>query len=176
MAHYIEFLQGLMLAPRAVSAPTPSGPVLAATMAAEAGDDPGLVVELGPGSGTVTEALVARGIAPRRLVAIECTPYFAQLLRQRFPAATVIEGDAFDFERHLPANAKVAAVLCGVPLLNFPPEKRSALIEAGLKRSGRFVQLSYGWKPPIPPAPQVRLTKRVVWRNFPPAHVWTYCR
>src|ERR1700749_3799209 len=102
MAHYIEFLQGLMLAPRAVSAPTPSGPVLAATMAAEAGERPGLVVELGPGSGTVTEALVERGVAPSRLVAIECTPYFAQLLQQRFPAARVIQGDAFEFERYLP--------------------------------------------------------------------------
>jgi phosphatidylethanolamine/phosphatidyl-N-methylethanolamine N-methyltransferase len=176
MAHYIEFLQGLMLAPRAVSAPTPSGPVLAATMAAEVGDRPGLVVELGPGSGTVTEALVQRGIAPSRLVAIECTPYFAQLLQMRFPAATVIQGDAFEFERHLPQHAPVAAILCGVPLFNFPPEKRAALIEAGLKHCGRFVQLSYGWVPPVQPAPGVTLTKRIVWRNFPPAHVWTYSR
>jgi phosphatidylethanolamine/phosphatidyl-N-methylethanolamine N-methyltransferase len=176
MAHYIEFLQGLMLAPRAVSAPTPSGPVLAAAMAAEAGDRPGLVVELGPGSGTVTEALVERGLSPSRLLAIECTPYFAQLLQTRFPAATVIQGDAFEFERHLPADANIAAIICGVPLLNFPPEKRAALIAAGLKRCGRFVQLSYGWVPPVPPAPGVRLRKTIVWRNFPPAHVWTYSR
>ncbi len=176
MAHYIEFLQGLLLAPRAVSAPTPSGPVLAAAMAAEAGNRPGLVVELGPGSGTVTEALVQRGIAPQRLVAIECTSYFAQLLQARFPLARIIEGDAFAFEDYLPQDAKVSAIISGVPLLNFPPEKRAALIEAALKRCGRFVQLSYGWVPPVPPPPGVMLTKRIVWRNFPPAHVWTYTR
>jgi phosphatidylethanolamine/phosphatidyl-N-methylethanolamine N-methyltransferase len=175
MSHYAEFLQGLLLAPRAVSAPTPSGPVLAATMAAEADlSRRGLIVELGPGSGTVTEALIARGMPLSRLVAVECTPYFARLLQHRYPAARIIEGDAFAFERYLPQHAEVAAVISGVPLLNFPPSSRARLITRSLEMCGRFIQLSYGWVPPIPPLPGARLTKKIVWRNFPPAHVWTY--
>ena len=175
MAHYVEFLQGLLLAPRAVSAPTPSGPVLAAAMAAKADlSRPGWIVELGPGSGTVTEALIARGMEPSRLLGVECTPYFVELLRQRYPGARICQGDAFEFERYLPQGAEVAAVISGVPLLNFPCEKRVRLIRKSLERCGRFVQLSYGWKPPIKPLPGIRLRKQIVWRNFPPAHVWTY--
>jgi phosphatidylethanolamine/phosphatidyl-N-methylethanolamine N-methyltransferase len=177
MSHYAEFLQGLLLAPRAVSAPTPSGPVLAATMAAEIDlSRRGLVVELGPGSGTVTQALIERGMPQSRLLAVECTPYFVTLLRDRYPAADIRQGDAFAFERYLPANAEVAAVISGVPLFNFPAEKRAALIRKGLERCGRFIQLSYGWVPPIQPLPGIRLAKTIVWRNFPPAHVWTYTR
>lgn len=175
MSHYAEFLQGLLLAPRAVSAPTPSGPVLAATMAAGADlSRRGLVVELGPGSGTVTEALIERGMPQSRLLAVECTPYFARLLQDRYSSARIVEGDAFEFERYLPAHAEVAAVICGVPLLNFPVEKREALIRKGLEMCGSFVQLSYGWVPPIKPLPGTTLTKQIVWRNLPPAHVWTY--
>lgn len=177
MSHYAEFLQGLLLAPRAVSAPTPSGPVLAAAMAAKVDlSRRGLVVELGPGSGTVTQALMERGMPQSRLLGIECTPYFARLLQDRYSGARIIQGDAFEFERHLPANAEVAAIVCGVPLFNFPVEKRQALIAKGLERCGRFIQLSYGWVPPIRPLPGMRLEKQVVWRNLPPAHVWTYTR
>jgi phospholipid N-methyltransferase len=105
---------------------------------------------------------------------VECTPYFARLLQDRYAAAHIVEGDAFEFERYLPANAEVAAVVCGVPLLNFPPPKREALITKSLEMCGRFIQLSYGWVPPIRPLPGMTLSQQIVWRNFPPAHVWTY--
>jgi phosphatidylethanolamine/phosphatidyl-N-methylethanolamine N-methyltransferase len=149
--------------------------VLAATMAAEVDlSRRGLIVELGPGSGTVTEALMARGVSASRLMAVECTPYFARLLQDRYPLAAIHQGDAFEFERYLPEGAEVAAVISGVPLLNFPPRKRALLIRKSLKKCGRFIQLSYGWKPPVRPLPGTGLRKTVVWQNFPPAHVWTY--
>jgi len=174
---YGDFLRGLLKDPRAVSAPTPSSPALAAAMAAMV--DPlrqGLVVELGAGTGVVTEALLQRGISPDRLVVIEHSVYFADLLRSRFPGATVIQGDAFAFERYLPEHARISAVVSGVPLLNFPLWRRKFLIDQALaaqNAGGRFVQLSYGWQPPIPPGRR-ELTKTIVWRNFPPAHIWTY--
>jgi phosphatidylethanolamine/phosphatidyl-N-methylethanolamine N-methyltransferase len=174
---YGDFLRGLLKDPRGVSAPTPSSPALAATMAERVDPlRPGLVVELGAGTGVVTEALLARGISPERLVVIEHSAYFADLLRSRFPDATVIQGDAFAFERYLPPDAKVSAVVSGVPLLNFPLWRRKTLIERALAvqdGGGRFVQLSYGWKPPIAPGRR-ELSKTIVWRNFPPAHIWTY--
>jgi phosphatidylethanolamine/phosphatidyl-N-methylethanolamine N-methyltransferase len=137
---------------------------------------PGLVVELGAGTGVVTEALLARGIAPERLMVIEHGAYFADLLRDRFPRAKVIQGDAFLFERYLPEDTPVSAVVSGVPLLNFPLWRRKFLIDRALAAQdagGRFIQLSYGWKPPVDPGRR-ELTKSIVWRNFPPAHVWTY--
>jgi phosphatidylethanolamine/phosphatidyl-N-methylethanolamine N-methyltransferase len=174
---YGDFLRGLLKNPRAVSAPTPSGPVLAAAMAEKVDPlRPGLVVELGAGTGVVTEALLARGISPDRLLIVEYSSFFADLLKKRFPGATVIQGDAFAFERYLPQGARIAAVVCGVPLLNFPVRQRKALIEHALAlqgSGGRFIQLSYGWKPPIAPG-RLELAKNIVWQNFPPAHVWTY--
>ncbi len=80
---------------------------------------PGLVVELGAGSGAVTQALLARGIAPERLIAIEYSDYFSGLLTRRFPGVTVICGDAFDFDRHMPMGEPIAAIVSGLPLLNF---------------------------------------------------------
>ena len=174
---YGDFLRGLLKDPRSVSAPTPSSPALATAMAEKVDPlRPGLVVELGAGTGVVTEALLARGISADRLLVIEYGAYFVDLLRKRFPDAMVIQGDAFAFERHLPADARVSAVVSGVPLLNFPPWRRKALIERALAAQdsgGRFIQLSYGWKPPIAPG-RKELSRTVVWRNFPPAHVWTY--
>ncbi len=174
---YGDFLRGLLKDPRGVSAPTPSSPALAAAMAERVDPlRPGLVVELGAGTGVVTEALLARGISPDRLVVIEHSAYFADLLRARFPGATVVQGDAFVFERYLPPEARISAVVSGVPLLNFPLWRRKTLIEQALAAQdagGRFIQLSYGWQPPIDPGRR-ELSRTIVWRNFPPAHIWTY--
>lgn len=178
MTGYVDFLKGLWRNPGAVSAPTPSSPALAAAIAAKVDPlRPGLVVELGAGTGVVTEALLARNIAPERLVAIEYSAYFADLLARRFPGVTVIQGDAFSFERLLPAGAEIAAVVSGVPLLNFSLARRRALITRALALQGlggRFIQLSYGWRPPISSAFGVAPEKTVVWRNLPPAHIWTF--
>ena len=178
MSGYGEFLKGLLRDPGGVSAPTPSSPALAAVIAAKVDPlRPGVVVELGAGSGAVTQALLARGIAPERLIAIEYSDYFARLLSRRFPGVTVICGDAFDFDRHMPIGEPIAAIVSGLPLLNFSPRNRRALIERALVLQGvggRFIQLSYGWRPPIGSAFGVPPGKSTVWRNFPPAHIWTF--
>lgn len=178
MSGYGDFLKGLMRDPGGVSAPTPSSPTLAAAIAAKVDPlKPGLVVELGAGSGAVTRALLARGIAAERLIAIEFSDYFARLLAERYPGVRVVCGDAFEFDKQLPFGEPIAAIVSGIPLLNFPLRRRRALIERALVLqgvSGRFVQLSYGWRPPIVSAFGVAPDRDIVWRNFPPAHIWTF--
>jgi len=176
---YGDFLKGLISNPRGVSAPTPSSPALARAIAAEV--DPtrdGLVVELGPGTGVVTEALLERGVPPERLVAIEQEPCFAELLRKRFPRVQVVRGDALIFESQIPFDAQVSAVVSGLPLLQLPLHTRRSLLRRALNCQedcgSAFIQLSYSWRPPVPPEPEMKLSKTVVWRNLPPAHVWTY--
>jgi len=175
---YGDFLRGLINDPKGVSAPTPSSPALARVIAAQV--DPlrdGLVIELGPGTGAVTQALLEHGIAAQRVVAIEQEPSFVGLMRERFPQVTVHDGDALLFENCIPVRAKVAAVVSGLPLLNLPVPTRCSLLRRALRRQGRggrFIQLSYGWHPPVSPETDVILSSRTVWRNFPPAHVWTY--
>lgn len=174
---YGTFLRGLVDSPRGVSALTPSSPALAAAIAAEVDTNcPGLVVELGPGTGAVTEALVARGLGPR-LIAIEQDGPFAAAVAARFPGIQVHQGDGVLFERYLPPQAAVAAIVSGLPLLHFSPSLRRDLIRRALGRlqsGGIFLQLSYGWRPPAPPENGARLEKRLVWRNLPPAHLWIY--
>jgi phosphatidylethanolamine/phosphatidyl-N-methylethanolamine N-methyltransferase len=178
IADYGDFLRGLVRDPRGVSAPTPSSPALAGVIAAEVDiSRPGLVIELGPGTGVVTQALLQRGVPPGRLIAIEQEPSFVQLMRRRFPEVRLCRGDALVFEDSIPAGAGIAAIISGLPLLNFPLAARQSLLRRALAsqdKGGSFIQLSYSWRPPVPPEPGMRLSKKAVWRNFPPAHVWTY--
>jgi phosphatidylethanolamine/phosphatidyl-N-methylethanolamine N-methyltransferase len=161
----------------------PSGPGLTRAMAAEvdpAGDLP--ILEFGPGTGVVTEALIARGIAPERITAIEYDATFAARVRGRFPSVTVIQGDAFDLDRTLGARAgdTFAAAVSSLPLINFPTATRDAFL-AGvferLKPGAPFVQFSYRLGPPVaPPSGFIVRRAAVIWLNLPPARVWVYRR
>ena len=153
----VHFIRSLFERPLATGALTPSGRILARTMARYV--EPALsgpVVELGPGTGPVTEALVEHGVDPARLILVEFNPRFCALLRARFPTATVLQGDAYRL-RDMPAG-----------LL------RESL--ALLRPSAPFVQFTYAVVPPIPKTASgvhVEASERI-WMNLPPARVWVY--
>lgn len=178
MAGQFEFMRGLLENPGGVCAPTPSSAILSAAIAAEVDVGcAGLIVELGAGTGVVTQALLNRGVLPERLLVVERTSVFVRLLQQRFPAVRVIEGDGLKFDEYLPEDARIAAVVSGLPMLSFALPVRRSLIEKSLAlqgSAGRFIQLSYGWRPAVPPNDKFHVSRRIVWRNLPPAFVWTY--
>ena len=92
----VRFLSSWIQSPLKTGAVSPSSPALAKAMAAEVDPEmPGPVVEIGPGTGPVTQAILARGISPQRLVLVEYNPEFCALLRRRFPGVTVIQGDGY---------------------------------------------------------------------------------
>ena len=177
-AAYGDFLLGAFRDPKGVSALTPSSPSLARAIANELDiSREGLVVELGPGTGAVTAALLARGVAPNRLLLIERERQFVRLLRRHFPALDVRSGDALRLDDFLTPRTKVAGVISGVPILHLPPQARRRLMHRSLGcqgAGGLFVQQSYGWQPPVPVELGVAISKKTVWSNFPPAHIWTY--
>lgn len=178
----LRFLRGALARPRSVGAITPSSPALARAIAAQIDPiRPGKVLELGPGTGVVTQAIVAMGVVPERLLLIEYDPQFAELLSKRFVRARVICGDAYDLDGTLgPTAEPFAAVVSGLPLLNQPPDKRKALIENALDRlqpGAPFIQFSYGFKPPVLGTLKSPVQLGAfVWRNLPPARVWVYRR
>jgi phosphatidylethanolamine/phosphatidyl-N-methylethanolamine N-methyltransferase len=179
----LRFLKSLVARPRAIGAIAPSSPALARKIAQQVDPAvPGTVLELGPGTGVVTDALIGRGIGIGRLVAVEADPDLAQLMRERFPELRVVEGDAFDLDRTLPRaeTGPLAATISGLPLLNFPPAKRRALISSALSRmgeEGRFVQFSYGFTAPVPADREISVEQAAfVLANLPPARVWVYRR
>lgn len=181
LSDQMEFLRGLIASPKGVGAIAPSSPALARAIAAEV--DPGRsgpVLELGPGTGVVTEALIEHGIAPERITAVEYDSDFVERVRERCPGVNVVQGDAFNLTETLgQANgAAYAAIISGIPLLNWPLRARRALIEDALRRlqpGAPFVQFSYGLTPPMPATDSFSVRRAaIVWANLPPARVWVY--
>ena len=160
----------------------PSGRFLARTMAqyVEADGD-GPVVELGPGTGAITSALIAHGVEQKRLLLVEYNPSFCALLRDRYPQANVVQGDAYKLRDTLwnVLSAPATAVVSGLPLVTKPMMTRLKLIRdafTALAPGAPFVQFTYAVVPPIPrslPGVSTEASKRI-WMNLPPARVWVY--
>jgi len=178
----VRFIRSWLEKPLATGAVTPSGRILARTMASYVDPEAvGPVIELGPGTGPVTEALVEQGVDPARLVLVEFNPTFCRLLRTRFPAATVVQGDAYGLQRLLGSFLRqpAAAVVSGLPLFTKPPKMRLRLMYdafALMAPGAPFVQFTYAMVPPIPKAlagVSAEASERI-WMNLPPARVWVY--
>jgi phosphatidylethanolamine/phosphatidyl-N-methylethanolamine N-methyltransferase len=175
---------GLWLrSPFEIGAVAASSAPLARAMARQVNPSrPGLVIELGGGTGAITEALVDRGIAPGRLVIVERHPRLHALLQQRFPSATVIQGDAANLRQLLAARGLrgVSAVVSGLPLLGMAEAQQKAIVASAmgvLAPGGRLVQFSYGPTCPVPQklrkelGVRARRVANILW-NLPPARVW----
>jgi phosphatidylethanolamine/phosphatidyl-N-methylethanolamine N-methyltransferase len=178
----VRFIRTWIEKPLAIGAVTPSGRALARTMAGYIDPGrPGPIIELGPGTGPVTAALVAQGIAPSRLVLVEFDPTFCRLLRTRYPAATVVQGDAYNLKRVLAGLLKqpAAGIVSGLPLFTKPLHMRLRLLFeafALMSPGAPFVQFTYNAVPPIPKRldrVSAEASERV-WMNIPPARVWVY--
>ncbi len=159
----------------------PSGRELATALAAHIDPSrPGPVIELGPGTGAVTHALVERGIDPSRLVLLEQNPAFCALLRTRWPLARVLEADAYAAPLLMRSlGAPAAGIVSGLPLLTRPAHERLRLVLGCLRQAAPgapFVQFTYFLRSPAP-APRALLRARgsaMIWRNALPARVWAY--
>jgi len=178
----VRFLRSWIEKPLHMGAVMPSGRVLARTMAQYVdADSSGPVVELGPGTGAITNALIEHGIDQKRLVLVEYNPGFCALLRDRYPLATVVQGDAYTLRDSLwdVLSAPASAIVSGLPLVTKPMLTRLKLIRdafVALAPGAPFVQFTYSVAPPIPkslPGVSTQASERI-WMNLPPARVWVY--
>ncbi len=178
----VRFIRSWIERPLTMGAVTPSGKILARTMARYVDpDSDGPVVELGPGTGPVTEALVQAGVAPSRLVLVEFNPTFCRLLHSRYPDATLVQGDAYSLRRLLETLLlqPAAAVVSGLPLVTKPIRLRLRLIRDAfdlMLPGAPFVQFTYSVAAPLPrrlSGFSVEASERI-WMNLPPARVWVY--
>lgn len=174
------FLGQLVRKPRQVVALAPSSPALCAEMAAEIDPDRGPVIELGAGTGTITRAILARGLPPERLHAIEMNPDFCARLRAAFPGIHVHEMSAEDLGT-LPVDG-CQAVVSGLPLLSMPLDLQRAILTGTIARSAAgatYIQFTYGPQPPVARALRDELdlswrVSRKIWHNLPPARVYRF--
>jgi phosphatidylethanolamine/phosphatidyl-N-methylethanolamine N-methyltransferase len=178
----VRFLRSWIEKPLHMGAVMPSSRMLARTMAQYVDvDSTGPVVELGPGTGAITNALIEHGVDQRRLVLVEYNPGFCALLRDRYPHAKVVQGDAYKLRDSLWEVLAVpaSAVVSGLPLVTKPMLTRLKLMRdafVALAPGAPFVQFTYSVAPPIPkslPGVSTEASERI-WMNLPPARVWVY--
>ena len=142
---------------------------------------PGMrVAEIGAGTGTVTSAILARGLPPGQLDLYELNAAFCDHLRAHFPGVHVHNRPAQDMANE--NGEPYDAVISGVPTLPMPDELQASIVGAGLSvmRPGApFVQITYGPLPPL--SENVRRhfglkyeRSRRIWANFPPAQVYVF--
>lgn len=174
------FMGQLLRKPHQVVALAPSSKGLCAEMAAELDPAKGPVVELGAGTGNITQAILDAGIAPENCHSIEMNPDFCDRLRMRFSGLNVYQmsaGDCGDLDL-----TNVQAVVSGLPLLSMPLDLQRGILGGFTKLitpGGDYVQFTYGPKPPV--AKTVRDELGLEWRksgkiwwNMPPARVYRF--
>ncbi len=177
------FLARWLKAPHRIGALFPASRYLARAMAEQIAPEAGLVIELGGGTGSVTQALLDAGLPPERLIVVERDPALYVHLKKRFPRLRVLRGDASRL-RSLIAPlgvARATAIVSSLPLLSMPNPMRQRIVDesfALLAERGTFVQYTYGAFSPLrrrKSGLKGEIAERV-WRNFPPAAVWRFRR
>lgn len=180
-AGYWHFMREFVRNPRQMGAICPSSPFLARRMASLVPQGEGIVVELGPGGGAVTAALLNQGIDANELVLVERSAFLCRQLSKRFPGVQLIEGDAmhlsrFDALRQQPVRAVVSSlplrslprlvvrqILDQVALVSGPG---TVLIQFSYALHGSYQGLAHGFE---------RDQAHLVWRNLPPARIEAFC-
>lgn len=181
----LHFFRSWIAAPLRVASVTPSSRTLARLMTAEITPNSGPVIELGPGTGVFTRALIARGVDEADLTLIEYGSEFTGMLKQRFPQARILESDAAELDRAaLYPGAPAGAVVSGLPLLSMAPDKIAAILSGAflyLRPGGAFYQFTYGPRCPVSRPILEKLGLKATrigrtLRNIPPATVYRIAR
>ncbi len=184
-ADILPFFRAWVRNPWQVAAVAPSGPAVSFLMTQEITAQTGPVLELGPGTGVFTRALLGRGVRQQDLTLIECGSEFIPLLQGRFPGARVLWMDAAWLRRErVFEGAPVGAVVSGLGLLTMSPEKVTVILDGAfgyLRPGGAFYQITYGPRCPVADAILDRLDLQAscigqTFRNLPPASVYRISR
>lgn len=181
------FLRAWLRDPSKIGAVAPSGAALARLITGDIDPRRGPVIELGPGTGVFTQALLDRGVPAHRLALVESDPTFASALTQRFPGTRVLNMDAdhLGVAEPLFGSERASAVVSGLPLLSMPREKALTIVDGlfsrQLRKNGTFHQFTYGPRCPLPPDELHELGLEAVRTgsallNFPPASVYRFRR
>lgn len=177
------FFTRWLKAPHKIGALMPASKHLARAMAGQIVPAAGFVIELGGGTGSVTQALLDVGVPPERLIVVERDPAFYALLRKQFPLVKIVRGDAQRLRALLAPLGihRAASVVSSLPLLSMPAPLRQRIVEESfglLGDQGTLIQYTYGAFSPLrrrKSGVKGEIAERV-WRNFPPAAVWRFRR
>lgn len=146
----LDFFQGFLRSPEQVGSIIPSSRFLERRLVAAAGlAEARHVVELGPGTGGTTRAILAALRPDARLLCIELDATFVDLLREiDDPRLLVHHGSAADLAPILAQHGLPApdAVISGIPFSTMPRPLATAIIGTigdCLAPTGRFVAYQF---------------------------------
>jgi phosphatidylethanolamine/phosphatidyl-N-methylethanolamine N-methyltransferase len=184
----LPFVRGWLRDPVGVGLPFPSSPWTARRLAAALLDSAipgaGPVLDLGAGTGSVTQALVALGCPANRIVAVEQDAELCRSLEQALPGVRVLQGNALELGElaRRAGISSVCAVLSGLPMRAIAPAAAARYYTDAFElmpKGGAIIQYTYGLKPPVDPRVTVPALQATFvgreWRNFPPMGIWRYC-
>lgn len=179
-----SFFRGWLQDPFSVGAVAPSGRELGRLMTT--GLAPGArVVELGGGTGTLTRAILQRGVSRSDLHIVEHNAAFADRLRRTFPGCRVVAADAGALARHMRGlRGRVDFIVSGLPLLLFSNDQKMRVLNAAfslLAPGGRLHQFTYGGRCSVNRSLLDRMDLQaslvgVAALNIPPAFVYRLMR
>ncbi len=177
LAAGVNFLKEWSHAPARMGMVCPSGKRLTRAMASHVPQGDGLVVELGAGTGVVTQALLESGVHPERLVVLELASGMVDVLRMRFPGIRIIQGDAAELSRYT-ENKPIDCIVSSLPLVSLPKPVQDAItdeIHAHLG-NGLLIQYTSSFAPQhaLDRANFRRISAKRVWLNIPPASVMCF--
>lgn len=177
---WVLFARETVRNPRVMGTCWSSSPNLANAIADFVPDKKGIVIELGSGTGIVTEALLNKGIAAERLIAIEQSPELTKHVRKRCPNVRVINGDALDLENLLGDDFKrVTTIVSSLPFRSLPHTVRHGIIkqiDQTLPKNGLLIQFTYDLTGRSMSLPHhlKPVSHKIIWGNFPPARIDVY--
>lgn len=98
---------------------------------------PQTILELGAGTGAVTDVACRRMHPASRLIAVEIAPHFARHLAARCPRAQVLCGDVLNLDAELDRLevGPIDLVLNGLPTPSLPPAVNRAVFETLNRRA-----------------------------------------
>ncbi len=175
---WLLFLREWWRSPSSIGAICASSRWLAKAIANQITIKDGVVLELGAGTGAVTAAMISKGIPEDRIIIIEKSCRFVDILHKKFPGVRVIHGDAADLNELLPDDIKVDAIVSSLPLRSLASELRKEIIHQWhvcSEAACDVVQYTYDIRMRINLCREDRffsvVRSQIIWRNFPPARV-----
>lgn len=179
------FLREWISDPLRVAAITPSSQGLARLITSEIDTSAAPVIELGPGTGVFTRALIANGINEKDIALVELGERFATELKGSFPSARVIHASAEVLsQRAVFGEQRAGAIVSGLGLLAMPKPIVERILKGALdnlRQEGGIYQFTYGWRCPVPNALLSKFNLKAarlgtVCANLPPASVYKLTR
>lgn len=177
--HFSLFLKALWQHPKTLGALVPSSKVLAQRMSEEVMKSaPQKILELGPGTGIITEALLNQGFLAEQLILVEQSHLFTTHLCEYFPKVKIIEGDAAFLAELLGEDSgALDMVVSSLPLRALPLDlvyQIMSEVYSVLKPNGLFIQYTYHLfsKEKAPYQRDFELLRSsFIFSNLPPAKI-----